>query len=176
MKPELWLVGYGAWPAARRASELVDCLRRRQVTRLVDVRLSPSSSDPAEGRPYGPKPWNLQAGRAGLAGLLEAEGIAYEWLVELGNPQRRDPSMAILRSHLADLAGGWPIHRGLDRLASRVREPGQSVALLCACRSWATCHRTLVAHALSARDFRGELTLRDARTGETIPGSPTIRA
>lgn len=144
------------------------------MTLLVDVRLSPSSSDPVEGRPYGPKPWNLQGGRAGLTGLLEAEGIAYEWLVELGNPQRRDPSMAILRSHLADPLGHWPVHRGLDRLATFIREAGQTVAILCACDSWQTCHRTLIARALSARDFRGTLILRDALTGDPIPALPTI--
>src|SRR3954471_22583066 len=121
--PELWLVGYGAWPASRRAIGLVEALRGRGVTLLVDVRHSPSSSDPIEGRTYGPKPWNLQEGRAGIAGLLEAGGIDYEWLVELGNPQRRDPSMAILRSHLADPLGDWPVHRGLTRLAARVRQP-----------------------------------------------------
>jgi len=173
--PQLWLVGYGAWPPAKRASGLVEALRGRGVTRLVDVRLSPCSSDPAEGRPYGPKPWNLQAGRAGLVGLLEAEGIAYEWLVELGNPQRRDPKMAILRAQLADPLGDWPVHRGLDRLESLIDRPGEIVAILCACEDWRTCHRSLVARALADRAFEGKLDLRDVLTGDPIPASPTMK-
>ncbi len=174
MDPRLWLIGYGGWPPAKRASGLVEALRGRGVTRLVDVRLSPCASDPIEGRPYSPKPWNLQAGHAGLVGLLEEAGIAYEWLVELGNPQRRDPAMAVLRSHLADPLGGWPVHRGLDRLASLVERPGEFVAILCACEDWRTCHRTLVARALSDRHFGGKLVLGDARSGEPISPLPTM--
>jgi Domain of unknown function DUF488 len=155
---------------------LVEALRSRGVTRLVDVRLSPCASDPGEGRPYGPKPWNLQTGRSGLARLLEASGIAYEWLVELGNPQRRDPAMTVLRAHLADPLGGWPVHRGLDRLASLLESPGQVVALLCACEDWRTCHRTLVARALADRAFGRKLDLRDVRTGDPIPESPTMNS
>ncbi len=107
MNPELWLAGYGAWPAPVRAERLVKMLRLRGVTRLIDVRLNPSAADPEPGRTYGPKPWNLQAGRElGIVGLLGPAGISYEWLVELGNPQRRDSKMAILRSQLDDPLGG----------------------------------------------------------------------
>ena len=174
MPPKLWLVGYGAWPASKRAAGLVEALKDRGVTRLVDVRLSPSSSDPKEGRPYGPKPWNLQAGRSGLVGLLGDAEIGYEWLVELGNPQRRDPEMAILRSHLADPLPKWPVHRGLDRLTGLIREPGQTIAILCACEDDRTCHRTLVGRALSDRDFGGRLALFDVRSGKPIPDPPTM--
>jgi len=172
--PKLWLAGSGAWPAASRAGSLVDALRLRGVTRLVDVRLSPCSSDPADGRPDGPKPWNLRAGRSGLVGLLDGEGIAYEWLVELGNPQRRDRSMAVLRSHLDDPLGGWPVHRGLADLADRVRTPGASVAILCACGDWRICHRTVIGRALADRHFGSRLDLRDLKSGATIPGPTTM--
>jgi hypothetical protein len=145
------------------------------VTRLVDVRLNPCASDPTKGRPYGPKAWNLQAGGSGLVGLLEPSGIAYEWLVELGNPQRRDHSMTILRSHLADTDGRWPVHRGLELLADRVRQTGEVVAILCACEDYRTCHRLVVARALAARHFEGRLRLRDLKTGAAISGTPTIR-
>ncbi len=175
MNPKLWLVGYGAWPASRRAAGLVETLKARGVTRVVNIRLSPSSSDPEEGRPYGPKPWNLQAGPAGLVGLLADAGIGYEWVVELGNPQRRDKEMTILRSHLADPLGKWPVHRGLDRLAALIREPGQVVAILCACEDDRTCHRTLVGRALAERDFEGRLALLDVRTEMPIPDPPTMK-
>jgi Protein of unknown function, DUF488 len=158
----LWTTGYGAWPVPVRAERLVAALSQRGVTRLVDVRLNPSASDVKPGR-YGPKPWTLQPGRSGIAGLLDAAGIAYEWLVELGNPQRHDPMMAILRAHLADPEGGWPVHRGLDRLAMLIERPGEQVALLCACAEERTCHRTVIAHALAERYFDGRLIIRDVR-------------
>jgi hypothetical protein len=168
--PSLWTAGYGAWPVASRAERLVEILLLRGVTRLVDVRLNPAAASSRPG-PYGPKPWTLQAGRSGIAGLLQGAGIAYEWLVELGNPQRQDPAMALLRTHLADPEGGWPVHRGLEQLAARIGQSGTVVAILCACADYRTCHRTLVAQALSARHFGGELVIRDVQSGE-VTGSP----
>jgi hypothetical protein len=157
---DLWLVGYGAWPVATRAGRLVEVLKARGVSELVDVRLNPCSSDPVPGRPYGPKPWTLQEGDAGIVGLLAAGGIGYRWMVELGNPQRQDPAMAVLRAHLADPSGGWPVHRGLERLATLV-SGGPTLALLCACGDGRACHRTVVAEALNARHFAGSLNLRE---------------
>ena len=159
----LWTIGYGAWPANVRASRLVEALQGGGVTLVVDVRLSPCSSSPGPGRPYGPRPWTLQPEGAGIGELLRGSGVAYEWMVELGNPQRRDPSMAVLRAHLADPGGGWPVHRGLERLAERVRQPGAAVALLCACKDAGACHRTVVAEALSARHFGGRLDFRECK-------------
>jgi hypothetical protein len=158
---DLWLVGYGAWPAGTRASRLVDALNGRGVTHLVDVRINPCASDPTPGRPYGPKPWNLQAGSAGIVGLLGEAGIAYTWLVELGNPQRQDRSMTVLRDHLDDPSGIWPVNRGLDRLAAMLREGGQTLALLCACGDGRTGQWTVVAEALNARHFSGALVVRE---------------
>ena len=162
---QLWLVGYGGWPTSRRADRLIAALVERGVTRLVDVRLNPCASDVKEGR-YGSKPWTLQPGRAGIVGLLGAAGVVYEWLAELGNPQRHDKAMRVLREHLADPGGRWPVHRGLDRLAELVRGPGEAVALLCACAESRACHRTVIARALADRDFRGRLSIRDVRTGD----------
>ena len=158
--PVLWTVGYGAWPAPRRADRLVDALKAHGINRLVDVRLIPCSADLDPNRTYGPRDWHLRADGGGIVALLARAGIAYEWIVELGNPQRQDPAMAVLRSQLDDPAGDWPVHRGLDRLGRRVREPGASIALLCACADAARCHRTLVAEALAARHFAGVLEIR----------------
>jgi hypothetical protein len=165
--PTLWTVGYGAWPAAVRAERLVATLAARGVTRLVDVRLNPCASDVRAGR-YGPKPWTLQAGSEGIVGLLAAAGIAYDWLVELGNPQRHDKTMAVLRAHLADPAADWPVHRGLDRLDALVSAPGEVVSLLCACADFRVCHRTLIARSLASRRGPTALPIRDVRTAELI--------
>jgi hypothetical protein len=158
--PQLWLVGYSAWPTPIRAGRLVEALETRQVSRLVDVRLNPCASDVKAGR-YGPKPWTLQPGQAGIVGLLGDAGIAYDWLVELGNPQRHDKAMTVLREHLADPEARWPVHRGLSRLAGWVREAGAVVALLCTCANARSCHRSLIAQALSDLHFAGRLTIRD---------------
>ena len=165
---ELWTVGYGAWPAPVRADRLVRALSDRGVNRLVDVRLSPCASDLEPRRPYGPRGWHLQPPGLGIVALLEGSGIAYEWIVELGNPQRRDPSMAVLRAHLADPSGDWPVHRGLARLVDRVEAPGAVVALLCACMDPNRCHRMTIADALNERHHGGALVVRDVRNGRRL--------
>ncbi len=157
----IWTVGYGKWPVKSRAERLVAALKANGITRVVDTRLNPCASDPTPGRPYGPKPWNLQEGRNGIVGLLNDAGIAYEWIAELGNPQRQDPEMTILRSHLADAEGGWPVHRGLDRLAGIVSRADQRVALLCACDDPAKCHRTVIALALADGDLGRPMEVRE---------------
>lgn len=160
---QIWTVGYGAWAAPVRADRLVKALADRGITRLVDVRLAPCSADLDPKRTYGPRAWHLQPGDAGIVALLKQSGIVYEWIVELGNPQRQDPSMAVLRSQLADPSGDWPVHRGLARLADRVREPGAVVCLLCACAEAKRCHRTVIATALNDRFFSGALDVLDVR-------------
>jgi hypothetical protein len=159
--PVIWTIGYGAWPVTTRAERMLAALRRSGVTRLIDTRHSPCASDTDRGRPYGPRPWHLQSGDAGIVGLLKSVGIGYEWIVELGNPQKRDPKMTILRAHLADPAGGWPVLRGLERLAEVVQEEGEVIALLCACEDARSCHRTVIARALAERWFDGKLEIRE---------------
>ncbi|MDX2037262.1 MAG: DUF488 domain-containing protein [Isosphaeraceae bacterium] len=161
MTPALWLVGYGAWPAPKRMERLKACLVESEIVRLVDVRIGPCASDLEPGRPYGPKAWNLQEPGQGIARELESAGIAYEWLVELGNPQRQDPEMRILRAHLADPSESWPVHRGLARLEAIVRGTDGRVAILCACDDGSRCHRTVVARALAERRFGGRLELHE---------------
>ena len=156
---ELWLAGYGAWPAPKRAEMLVSALKLRGVTRLVDARISPCASDIVPGRPYGPKPWNLQVGLDGIAGLLAAAEIGYTWLVELGNPQRHDPEMKVLKSQIADELVEWPVHRGLAILAEMLRDGHDTIALLCACADGKSCHRTVVAEALNRRHFGGKIQI-----------------
>lgn len=94
---------------------------------------------------YGPKPWTLQEG-SGLKAELEAIGIQYAWLSELGNPQKNDPHMSILRWHLKDEEGAWPVHRGLAQLGELMKK-GKKCCLLCACNKYEGCHRRLVAEA-----------------------------
>lgn len=147
---QLLTVGYGKWPTKTRWLALVAALRRARVATLVDIRHSPcsSSSDPQSS--YGPRPWHLGA-EPGIDALLRDEGIEYRWLVELGNPQKTDPRMRVMRAHLADRRGHWPVHRGLDVLRTLVVDAGERCCLMCACKSYEACHRKLVAEAFRER-------------------------
>lgn len=145
----LYTIGYNAWPASTRISGMVRALTEANVSMLVDIRHSPCPSDPTGRSAYGPKPWTLQEGE-GLAAALRAVGIHYAWLPELGNPQKNDREMAILRWHLADRDHMWPVHRGLAIL-EELMSPEDVCCLLCACDQYEQCHRRLIVEALFAR-------------------------
>jgi hypothetical protein len=145
---QLYTVGYQRWRADKRIDELVSTLQTAGVNTLVDIRHSPCASNPKSGF-YGPSDINLQAQGQGLPGHLMKAGIDYQWLVELGNPQKNDPSMAVLREHISEQDGPWPVHRGLQLLHKLVSEPARKVAILCACKRFDQCHRSLIANALS---------------------------
>jgi len=143
----IWSVGYGRWPAPRRWEQLVAALQAAQIEMLVDIRHSPCSANLAPEHHYGPRPWHLQAAGGIAAGLAEA-GIGYRWLGELGNPQKHDPQMRVLKAHLADPGGDWPIHRGLVVLRRLVGDAAQRCCLLCACADYPACHRRLIVEEL----------------------------
>jgi uncharacterized protein (DUF488 family) len=156
----LFTVGYGAWPASKRLEKLIVSLRGAGVTSLVDVRHSPCSAAMKPGSHYGPKSWNLQAS-GGIRDALNAAGIQYVWLVELGNPQKNDPNMEVLKAHLADTAAGWPVHHGLSDLAGIVERNPSGCCIMCACDKYDRCHRRLIAEALRSRHFRNALAIEN---------------
>lgn len=158
--PVLFTAGYGRWPPAERMKRFLAALKVAGVTLLIDTRHSPCSSSTGPDALYGPKAWNLQTGEEGIAPAVRAAGLSYLWAVELGNPQKNDPEMAVLRAHLADAAGGWPVQRGLALLRPLVFERGERCCLLCACAKSAGCHRTLIAEHF--RDTAGRpVVIRD---------------
>lgn len=156
--PLLYTVGYGIWKPAARMTGLINSLKQARVKLLIDARHSPCAAATSADSLYGPKDWNLQVA-AGISELLAREGIQYLWMLELGNPQKNDKSMAVLRSQLADDQHEWPVHRGLALLAARVRDRRHPCCILCACQDYATCHRRLVAEALRTSHFQGKLTI-----------------
>lgn len=157
----LFTIGYSRWPTKRRLERLTSALKAAGVTTLVDTRHSPcpSNLDPASN--YGPRDWQLLHSGKGLDGHLRQAGIEYIWLVELGNPQKTDPSMAILCEHLAASDKPWPVNRGLELLHQLVKTEGQTCCLLCACKDFDKCHRKVIAEAFSERFFGGTLAIRD---------------
>ncbi len=156
----LYTVGYGHWPTTQRMVQLIQVLRTASVTTLVDVRQSPCSSNLQPISNYGPKPWNLQLHGSGLEAELQSAGIGYYWIGELGNPQKHDPAMAILRSHVASADARWPVNRGLQLLQQLVQRDGEVCCLLCACGEYAQCHRKLIAETLRDRFVGGQLTIQ----------------
>jgi uncharacterized protein (DUF488 family) len=130
-------VGY----EGRTADELVKALSAAGVELLVDVRLTPLSRKPGLSKQR-------------LTGSLNAVGIKYLHLPELGNPRdNRDAYRqadrrafarfrAILRSSAA--------RKALDDLAVRSQE--QTVAVMCFERDACKCHRSLVIEALTSRN------------------------
>src|SRR5437867_2889839 len=97
---KLFTAGYGRWPVATRMESLIAALKDAGVTLLIDARHSPCASQMSSTSHYSAQDWNLQAGEKGIAALLRRAGIDYRWLVELGNPQKNDPKMAVLKEHL----------------------------------------------------------------------------
>jgi len=165
----LLTVGYGRWKETKqRMPRLLDALNAARVTTLVDIRHSPCAADPGTVGNYVAKPWNLQV-TGGIVPALKEIGIEYRWIVELGNPQKRDPGMAVLRTHIDANSEHWPVNRGLRMLANLVCDPGQQCCLLCACEEFARCHRSVSAEALSERYFSS--TLEIIELGHSRPKS-----
>lgn len=147
----LYTVGYGKWSVAVRATSLISALRAHEIQVLVDIRHSPCASDlnPASIGPYRMQDWHLQAEDNGIERLLRHAGIDYLWVVELGNPQKKDPDMKVLRAHLRSADDRWPVNRGLDLLKRLVVDQGKRCCLLCACAEVQSCHRKLVTDEIS---------------------------
>lgn len=127
----LFSVGYGG----RRASDLLAELRRHKVLVLVDVRLSPRSAVPGFSG-------------ASLARSLPAVGIEYLHEPALGNPEenREGFHSGVTAAHdryKAHLMTARPALRRLAKAASTT-----NVAVLCAERDPARCHRSLVTAAV----------------------------
>src|SRR5262245_25861681 len=162
---ELFTIGFTS-PVSTRWQRLSDALRAARVDVLVDIRHSPCASDPDPDTKshYGPRAWNLQLPPDGIVNRLENAGISYLWLVELGNPQKRDPQMKILRHHLSQ-ADGWPVHRGLAMLRDRAIVKAQRCCLLCACEDYNTCHRRLIAEAFRKVAGIPDLAITDLTKG-----------
>jgi uncharacterized protein (DUF488 family) len=137
------MIIYTIGHSTRSLDEFVALLRREGVTQLVDVRTFPGS------RRY------PHFDRETLAPALEAHGIAYVHMPELGGrrrPRPDSPNGAWRNSGFrgyADYMGTPEFAKGLDALIARsVAVP---TAIMCAEAVPWRCHRSLIADALVAR-------------------------
>jgi uncharacterized protein (DUF488 family) len=161
---DLLTIGYDRWDAESRWRKLVETLHAARVEVLVDIRHSPCPSNPDHPK-YGQRDWHLQAGENGIDQGLRAEGISYLWLVELGNPQKNDPEMRVLRKHLADPSRLWPVHRGLAELRRLVVDERSRCCLMCACKALDSCHRRLIAEAFQREMAPLQISVTDLSSG-----------
>jgi hypothetical protein len=147
-KSTLFTIGYGRWAPDRRIKGLISELTCAGVNMLVDIRHSPCASQLTDASNYGPRDWHLQLAGHGIESVLNAANVEYRWVVELGNPQKTDPEMEVLRQHLQSSDRRWPVNRGLDLLEQMILEKGRTCCLLCVCKDWRECHRAIIAEAI----------------------------
>lgn len=132
----VWTVGH----STRSLEELLALLAENGIEALADVRRYPGS-----------RRWPHFA-REPLAQALDASGLAYVWLPELGG--RRSPSAdspntawrsAAFRGY-ADYMATEPFADGLDQLVNLAC--GLRTAVMCAESLWWRCHRGLISDVL----------------------------
>ena len=121
---KLFTIGYGG----RTPQQLADMLTEHGVSVLVDVRAYAGSRVPGFSK-------------RSLAQFMEAQGIEYLHLKELGNLNRKaGPGAAVA---LLDE------ETGLQKLTEVLER--QPAAIMCACRSHRDCHRLAVSTKLRDR-------------------------
>lgn len=135
MNTTIWTIGYGG----RKPADFVELLRQTSVELVADVRLSPRGAMGSYTR--------AKSNDRGIQKLLGAGGIAYEWLPELGNPDRTDPLMTQFRTIVVP---EFPVRaRRLLEWATSKR-----ICLLCGCKLAIACHRSIITDWLRAQDWR----------------------
>jgi uncharacterized protein (DUF488 family) len=158
----LWTVGH----STRSAEEFNEILAAHRIEALVDVRSFPGS------RRY------PQFNKQQLATTVEANGIAYVHLPELGGRRqtRKDSKNTAWKNQsfrgYADHMETEEFQRGIERLleiAGRKR-----AAIMCAEALWWRCHRSLISDFLKARGIE-VIHILDATHDEPHPYTSAAR-
>ena len=142
--PTIFTIGH----STRSLEEFIRLLRAHGVTRVIDVRTVPRSRH------------NPQFNRPDLSASLQAAGIGYTHMAELGG---------LRHTHRDSINTGWrndsfrgyadymqtpEFHAALDHLIRLARQ--DQIALMCAEALPWRCHRSLIADALLVRGIRTE--------------------
>lgn len=132
--------------STRSAPELLGILRGADVQLVADVRAFPSSRR------------HPQFNRAALAEWLRESGIGYEHMPGLGGRRKPAPDSpnagwreAAFQGY-ADYMASEEFRDALADLERMARE--RPTAVMCAEAVWWSCHRRLIADALTARGWR----------------------
>ncbi|MDL0441622.1 DUF488 domain-containing protein [Stutzerimonas frequens] len=135
----VWTIGH----STRSLEQLVELLRHHQIEAIADVRRFPGSRRLP------------QFGEAALREGLEAHGLHYQWIGELGGrrrPLKDSPNLAWRNSSFrgyADHLRSDEFDRGLQHLLEMAAQ--RRTAMMCAEVLWWRCHRSLVSDVLKMR-------------------------
>ncbi|MEW6177574.1 DUF488 family protein [Stutzerimonas frequens] len=135
----VWTIGH----STRSLEQLIELLRHHQIEAIADVRRFPGSRRLP------------QFGEAALREGLEANGLHYQWIEELGGRRRplKDSSNLAWRNSsfrgYADHLRSDEFDRGLQRLLEMAAQ--RRTAMMCAEVLWWRCHRSLVSDVLKMR-------------------------
>lgn len=162
MATSVWTVGHSTRPF----DLFLALLSANRIETVADVRRYPGS-----------RRWP-QFSRNALSDALEAHGIAYQWLPDLGG--RRDPSAASVNTGwrnkafrgYADYMESSEFADGLASLTSAAL--GSRTAIMCAEAVWWRCHRGLIADVLRWLGF-DVWHIMSAESAELHPYTPPAR-
>lgn len=161
----VFTIGHSTHPI----EEFIALLRRRHIDAVADVR----------SRPY--SRFNPQFNREKLAAFLQADGIDYMYLGrELGGRPEDPECYENGKVNYRRVAATPLFRRGLEQVRAKSRS--MNIALMCAEKDPAHCHRThpvarelagaghMIAHILAD----GELATHEAVTGRDAPPEPDL--
>ena len=134
---KFYTIGYGG----RKAQEFLDLLRQKGIKVIVDVRLRP---DRASMGSY----VRAKSPDKGIQKLLATVDIQYISLLELGNVFLEDADWRERYRNLLERAG--------DLLTQRLEITSFPFCLMCAEKSPAECHRSLIAEYLARKGYEVE--------------------
>jgi len=134
MKMRLYTIGYGG----RRPQELLEVLKQNDVKVVVDVRLLPDRASMGSFA-------RAKSQDKGIQKLLGTIGIEYVSVLELGNVFLEYTDWRERYRELLVKAG--------DLLAQRLEHVPSPFCLMCAEKSPAECHRSLIADYLGQRGY-----------------------
>ncbi len=158
----VWTIGH----STRSLEQLIEILRHHQIEAIADVRRFPGSRRLP------------QFGEAALREGLEAHGLHYQWIEELGGrrrPLKDSPSLAWRNSSFrgyADHLRSDEFNRGLQRLLEMAAQ--RRTAMMCAEVLWWRCHRSLVSDVLKIRGIE-VLHIQDEKPPATHPFTAPAR-
>ena len=154
----VFTIGHSRHPA----EHFLQVLQANGVETLIDVRRKPWSR------------FNPQFNRERLAKTLEAAGIAYVHMEELGGLREEGGDTAaphqgwrnpFLRSYASYAATG-AFAAALDRLTDQAGR--STAAVMCAEGDWRQCHRQIVSDYLLCRDIDVRHILPDGATEKAV--------
>jgi uncharacterized protein (DUF488 family) len=134
---KFFTIGYGG----RKPQDLIALLRKVGVRTVVDVRLRPDRTSMGF---YA----KAKSPDKGIEGLLNAAGIGYRSLPELGNLFLDSEDWPRLYEELIQKAGAL--------LTRRLAETAEPFCLMCAEKRVAECHRRMIADYLVAQGHEVE--------------------